>query len=216
MDKLEALFSHDLFPLLILVVMVVWVIIKYRRASLSGVFERKLPTSKIGALTVGLVEVHGRIRAEKTCKSPHFNNTCIGYSYFIETETRWNDGDTSYFETFRENKILPFEIYDETGSVCVDVNDLNVIRLRTSHDYERGGDIRHGVSLLVPGDEFFLFARAEARGGRLVLCADQQHDIFNMIPHREVVSDRALAPFYRLVSGYLFIMISMIAAIIYI
>jgi len=214
MVLLEKILTHELFPLLVLVVVVVLLMIKSWTRSRQARFERKLPTSKIGALTVGIVEVMGRIREIETCKSPHFNNTCIGYSYTIEEKHTWNDGKTSYFEKYRENKILPFEIYDDTGSVQVDVSGLIVEQLRTSSDLDLRRGLCHKVSLLVPGHEFFIIARAEAREGQLVLCQDEQNSIFSMKPHREVIAERAIAPLINLVMKYCLAIILLIALIV--
>ena len=84
MDVLETIFDHDLFPLVVLILVVTFIIIKYRKATYHNRVERKLPTSKIAAVTVGLVEVCGRLRSAQNCESPYFKNECIGYCYKIE------------------------------------------------------------------------------------------------------------------------------------
>ena len=109
---------------------------------------------------------------------------------------------------------MPFEIYDESGGIQVELTGLVVKHLKTSSESESRTERRHSESLLLPGDEFYLFARAEERDGKLVLCYDHEHQIFTMTPSREIIEDRALAPIMGQLGLYFLAIVSAMAFIV--
>ena len=79
-----------------------------------------IPTSKIRSLAMGLVEVFGKVVPSKSgiLKSPFTKKDCVYYRYTIEEYRK--QGKNSRWVTLRkEEKVRPFYIRDETGTVLV-------------------------------------------------------------------------------------------------
>jgi len=212
MQSLEKILQHELLPLFIVAIVIALCIYLYRHSTRYIRFEAKLPTSKIGSLTVGLVEVRGRIAPIETVTSPHFNKECIGYHYKIEKIKRNSDREDTYSEKYQENTIQEFLIADETGSVRVDPEKLVARKLKTDSDYE--GDYRYSQSVLRNGDRVVIIGRVRAVDGNLVLGHDSHHDIFSLIPIEQMNQDAKLSPILRSVNLLLFVMLTSTALIL--
>ncbi len=213
LDYLELVLDHKFTPLAAFALLIASFIFFYQRNTRYIRIEAKLPTSMIGSLTVGLVEVRGRISPLRSCASPSFATKCIGYHYKIEKVWTDSDGDTRHSEKYQENKILPFMISDETGSVTVDPENLVARSLKKER--RRKGDYRHTQSVLREGDEVVMFGRARSENGKLVLGHDPHHDLFLIIPKDQMDNDTKEAPFVRSACMMLFAMLTATALVMY-
>jgi len=85
------------------------------------------PTSKIRSMAVGLVEVKGKVSAEKYIRAPFSGDECIYYKYDIveykrrtSTDSKGNTKVEYVWETVASGKRhTDFTITDETGSAVV-------------------------------------------------------------------------------------------------
>lgn len=138
-----------------------------------------LPTSKIGAVAMGMVEVQGDLEQIEPIISPYFNKPCIGYYYTIEEETpRDKDGKTSYKTVFTELKAGTFNIKDETGAVTVNGEGLEFYFDRV--DNQSGGKMRHSETYLKNNDYMFLIGYASSENGNVVIKKENPKGIFGI------------------------------------
>ncbi|MBS7230263.1 hypothetical protein KHA90_04430 [Flavobacterium psychroterrae] len=104
--------------------------------------ESILPTSKVAAIAMGLVEIEGDLEEIESISSPYFKKPCIGYYYKIEKESPPDDdGRTTYSTIFSELKTGKFKIKDETGSVTVDGEGLEYFFDRVDNQQGERPDI---------------------------------------------------------------------------
>ena len=86
-----------------------------------------IPTSKIRAIAMGLVEIFGKVvPIEKNLLlSPFSNIDCVYYKYTIE---RWvKKDDNHHWQVVNSGKTsLPFKLKDGTGSVLIDPVGANI------------------------------------------------------------------------------------------
>lgn len=144
-----------------------------------------LPTSKIGATAMGLVEVEGDLEEIEPIISPYFNKPCIGYSYKIEKESKPDDdGRTTYSTIFSEVKTGKFKIKDETGSVVVDGEGLEYFFDRI--DNQAGGKTRYTETYLKHNDYMFLIGYAGSDNGSTIIQKGNSDTIFGIAEPRSI------------------------------
>ena len=89
------------------------------------------PRSKIRSMAMGLVELHGRVFADKHITSPFSQTECVYYRYKIQEyrkhTSRDSEGKTRTTKSWKTvtsgERRIPFFAKDETGSVYVDPDD---------------------------------------------------------------------------------------------
>lgn len=144
-----------------------------------------LPTSKIDAIAMGLVEIEGDLEEIEPIISPYFKKTCIGYSYKIEKESpRDDDGRTTYSTIFSEVKTGKFKIKDETGSVTVDGEGLEYYFDRI--DNQSGGKTRYTETYLKSDDYMLLIGYAASDNGNVLIKKDSADTIFGIAVPRSI------------------------------
>ncbi|PKK84171.1 MAG: hypothetical protein CVT49_05070 [candidate division Zixibacteria bacterium HGW-Zixibacteria-1] len=89
---------------------------------------RDIPRSKIRSMAMGLVEIHGNVKAEQMIKTPFSNSDCVYFKYEIkEYKQRTSRDSKGRTRTTHEwvmiasgDRRIPFFAEDDTGSVYVD------------------------------------------------------------------------------------------------
>jgi hypothetical protein len=138
-----------------------------------------LPTSKMNAIAMGMVEVEGDLEEIEPIISPYFNKPCIGYYYTIEEEgPADDDGRTSYSTVFTELKTGVFKIKDETGTVTVNGEGLEFYFDRI--DNQHGGKTRHSETYLKNNDYMFLIGYAGSENGNVIIKKENPKGVFGV------------------------------------
>ncbi|MEW5923692.1 MAG: GIDE domain-containing protein [Candidatus Zixiibacteriota bacterium] len=89
---------------------------------------RDIPQSKIRSMAMGLVEIHGNVKAEQMIKTPFSSTDCVYFKYEIKEYKRRTTTDSKgRTRTTHEwvviafgDRRIPFFAEDDTGSVYVD------------------------------------------------------------------------------------------------
>ncbi|ECD9609743.1 hypothetical protein LSB85_002085 [Salmonella enterica] len=144
-------------------------------------YQQILPTSKVRSMATGIVELEGRLLAQKQIQAPLSGQRCIGYSHTIEREERESDGKTRYRLIHEEKLCQPFRLQDDTGSVPVDVESLDFHLLPTNKTVRRGDKIEQEY-LLTRETPYLLIGQATRRNGELVLTRDKFRRVFGIAP----------------------------------
>ncbi|WP_316804972.1 hypothetical protein [Pedobacter nototheniae] len=152
-----------------------------------------LPTSKMNAVAMGVVEVVGDLVLIEPLISPHFNEPCIGYSLLIEQESTDNDGKRSWRTIFTECKTNSFKIKDETGSVKVDGEGLEYYISKIDRQNESGSK-RYSETYLKNDDYIFLIGYADSDDGETIIKKDDYHKVFGAAVPREVALRNKFSP----------------------
>ena len=114
-----------------------------------------------------------------------------------------------------ESDHSPFELFDESGSVLIDVDGLEIEKIVIHYDYKPSeADIRHSEMRLEPGTEVLIIGNASQRDGKLVIGKDKHHKTFSLKPYSVVVKERQRAPLFFIFGVYSVITIAAIAALI--
>lgn len=85
------------------------------------------PSSKIRSMAMGLVEVHGKAKPDKTgvMKSPFSGTNCVYYEYVIQEYRRGRK--SSHWVTVKKGSTTaPFILQDDTGMAHVNPNGANI------------------------------------------------------------------------------------------
>jgi len=144
-----------------------------------------LPTSKVSAIAMGLVEIEGDLEEIEPIISPYFNKPCIGYFYKIEKESQPDDdGKTTYSTIFSEVKTGKFKIKDETGSVTVDGEGLEYYFDRI--DNQQGGKTRYTETYLRHNDYMLLIGYATSDVGNTLIKKGSSDTVFGVANPRSV------------------------------
>lgn len=144
-----------------------------------------LPTSKIGSIAMGMIEIKGDLEQIQPLISPYFNKECIGYFYRIEEEGPTDDnGNTSYHTVFFEQKIGVFNILDETGSVKIDGTNLEFYEKSVSRS--EGRKKRHSEGYLLHNDYKMLIGYATSENGNTLIVKGDKNNVFIIANPNEI------------------------------
>lgn len=138
-----------------------------------------LPTSKIRSLAMGMVEIQGKTSCSQLISAKIGNLQCIAYHYTVRRETRDSEGKSSFRLIEEEQKIAPFSIEDDTGSVEISIQDLDFVWLPEKGSYQ-SGNLHYQQTILMPADEVLLIGRATSTNNKLVIEKDQLNNVFNL------------------------------------
>ncbi|PHM69944.1 hypothetical protein [Xenorhabdus sp. KJ12.1] len=145
--------------------------------------QQILPTSKIGSMAMGLVEVQGRAIAEKQrlVTAPLSKKKCIAYLYTEYKETKDSEGKTYYKTIADKTYCAPFNIQDETGSVAVITHDLSLVSLPPTLKYEKN-KVRYVERAIFNHDMIMLIGAATeknipGKGNQIVIQKDIENNI---------------------------------------
>lgn len=171
-----------------------------------------LPSSKMNAIAMGLVEVIGDVIETKPILSPHFNNPCIGYWLKIEESSKDKDGKETWSTIFTDAKTGSFQIKDETGIVTVDGEGLEFYTSKVDKEIESGKK-RYSETYLKNDDYIQLIGYASSDNGNTVIRKDDHHKVFGAALPHEVALRNKFAP---LLTSFLFTLFVITLVIIYI
>ena len=149
-------------------------------------YQATLPTSKIRSMAMGLVEVQGRLIAKTIMTAPIENTQCIGYKYVVERISTDKEGRDSYTEILSETRCNEFLIEDETGSVPVNPDKLELIWLELDSRYTNSSK-RYTQYLLKENDEVLIIGKASIReNNEMVIEHENVKDVFAIAPKTAV------------------------------
>ncbi len=181
--------ANDVFTLACLLcgigvgVLFLWVGIKSLR---KGGMIKKTPTSKIGSISSGLVEISGEVHpCHDLLESPFSHQSCVYYQYAVE-KYRWGHTLFRWKEIKGGEERTYFFLKDETGMVLVDPKEAemsispsyefispfgkepqeNTGLFLKFHDIDYKGfwginkKMRFGESLILPGGKLFIMGHA--------------------------------------------------------
>lgn len=148
-------------------------------------YQATLPTSKIRSMAMGLVEVEGKITTDTPLLARIEKIECIGYKYVIESISKDKDGKLSYSEIFSETVCNPFVITDETGSVAVNPDNIELIWVDLDGQYSSGSK-RYSQYLLKQNDHVFIIGKASVSGNKPVIVHENIKDVFGIAPFSKV------------------------------
>lgn len=80
------------------------------------------PTMPIRSIPMGLVEIHGKAKGERTANSPVSNTPCFFYKVDIEAYKRGSKGRGRWRHVATDLDGVPFYLEDQTGKVLVDAH----------------------------------------------------------------------------------------------
>ncbi|WP_442587270.1 hypothetical protein ACSBL2_14605 [Pedobacter sp. AW31-3R] len=149
-----------------------------------------LPTSKMNAVAMGLVEVTGDLVEISPILSPHFNTPCIGYAIRIEQRGKNNDGETTWSTIHSESKTGLFKIKDETGMVDVNGEGLEYYINRVDREAV-SGDKRYSETYLKNDDYLLLIGKAISKNGETLIVKDEHQKVFGAaFPHEVAIKNK--------------------------
>ncbi|MET3537098.1 hypothetical protein [Chryseobacterium limigenitum] len=165
-------------PLVILSIIAVILIWPNSRKKFLRI-QASLPTSKINSVAMGLVEIQGKLIMKEPLISPVAKEQCIGYYYTIEDITKDKDGKDSYTTIHRETKCNVFEMQDDSGTIEIQAEGIELILLKeTNVDF--GGQKRYTETLLKNGQEMLLVGSADSRNGHSYIRKDAGNKILGI------------------------------------
>jgi hypothetical protein len=141
--------------------------------------QASLPTSKIKSLAMGLVEVEGQLVMITPLISPVSNQECIGYYYTIEDISKDTDGDYKYTTIHSETKCNVFEIWDDTGTILIEPEELEFIMLETTNIHSNNSK-RYKETLLLHGQNRLLVGYADVKNNIPYICKDINRKVFGV------------------------------------
>lgn len=144
-----------------------------------------LPTSRINAVAMGIVEIEGEVEAIELIISPYFSNPCIGYLYTIEEESKDREGKTSWHTIHTEGKTGDFKMNDETGTVLVKGSGLEYYTLSEDMQIESGRK-RHTEYYLKNRDYMLLIGYADSDNGSTIIKGDEYYKIFGIADPKQI------------------------------
>ncbi|MCG8710648.1 hypothetical protein JHU04_003947 [Brenneria sp. 4F2] len=144
-------------------------------------YQETLPTSKIRAMTTGLVELEGQLHAQSLVKSPLSRHRCIGYYHTVHEEVRYSDGERRYRLIHQESHCQPFVLQDATGKVQVDGENLHFHLLPLAKKQRSSNRIAREY-LLLSGGSYLLIGQAVRRDGEMVIIRDHYRRVFGIAP----------------------------------
>lgn len=161
--------------------------------------EQRLATSQIRSLAMGLVEVRGKVIADKTMLSPVNGKPCVGYVWVVEEGTKDKDGDWSWSRVSGEARCNDFRIQDASGEVAVIAEGIDLFGNKSPDEYELvGSSRRQGEILLVQDLDVMLIGDACERDGHTVIAQGKDPKaVFGVALTADVENRRVLAPLWR-------------------
>lgn len=145
------------------------------------------PTSRIGTMPMGEVEIRGAARQKYFLKSPFSHIDCVRYSYAVYEIRKTSDGERDVLKGLGDSGDVPFLIEDETGRTLVNpsgailtAGEKNSFSFRAgqlplSHIGLMAGDNTKVIETVIPiGRPLYVLGFAK----RLTLSADERKKSF--------------------------------------
>lgn len=123
---------------------------------------QNIPTSKVRALAMGLVELAGKAIPDVLLTAPYTKSPCVFYHIIIERlERRYSrhGSHTRWVKEFEMKTDIPFFLQDETGSVVVDPQNADTdLPLRYT---QREGNKRYREYHIREKEEIYILGTAK-------------------------------------------------------
>ncbi len=84
------------------------------------------PTSKIRSAAIGLVELNGKVIADKYLETPFSKQNCVYYEYLKQVFYRTNKS-AGWRTLAHEKKHIDYYIYDETGKIKIKADEVKYV-----------------------------------------------------------------------------------------
>ncbi len=149
--------------------------------------QKNLPTSKIGSMAMGLVEVQGQVIAEKQKlhTAPLSKRKCIAYHYTVHQKTKNSEGK-EYYKTITDvTQCAPFKIQDDSGSVAVMIDKISLISLPPTCRNEEG-NMRYVERAIFNHDTMMLIGSAAEKDNQIVIQKSIEDDVLSVCPVESV------------------------------
>jgi len=145
-------------------------------------FKRKrlmenIPTSKIRALAMGLVEIYGDVVSAGTLlTSPLTKKSCVYYHYMVQKYKKPTKKQSGRWVTVQtEIKSIQFYLQDDTGKVLVDPTKASI---EISADNQKtDGDTRYVECLIEPNNQLYIMGTAGENPVKNIASADHMDNI---------------------------------------
>lgn len=146
-------------------------------------YSKKLPTSKISSLAIGLVELKGQAHLIKPLAGPRSIQQCIGYLYVIEEERESEDSDGkksySWSEIHRESDCAPFRLTDDSGEILIEAKDIDFIKIPITNVITQS-KVRYNEYLLLDQMYVLVIGYATAENDQKIIIKDAHNDVFSV------------------------------------
>lgn len=143
--------------------------------------QNNLATSKISAISKGLVEIQGQLLMKSPLNSPITTEDCIGYHYKIEKVERDKDGKKSYTTIHEETQCNPFEIEDDTGRIEIIPDGIEIFLMKQTN-IDCAGRKRYTETLLKQGQKMLLIGYADSNNGTPFIRKDEHYSLLGISP----------------------------------
>ncbi len=170
-------------PIAILVIILWYFIVKLVETSRFSNLQATLPTSKIASMSIGLVEVKGRIKMLEPLIAPVGNKQCIGYHCIIQEENN-DDEHNDYTTVSDETYCNDFIIEDGTGEVQVKADGIDLLWLEET--VYNNGSQRYIQSLLLENQEVLLIGKANVKDNTAFIEKEPVKNIFTLASYNSV------------------------------
>lgn len=167
-----------LIPLLI-VVLIFISLMKPTPAKRFLRLQASLPTSKIHSVAKGLAEIEGTLVMKNPLFSPVENEVCIGYYYTIEDIDKDSDGKESYRTIHRETQCNDFQVTDDTGTIEVEAEGIELVLLGETNISSHGGK-RYKETLIKDGQKMLLVGYADSKNGIPFIRKDDYYKVLGI------------------------------------
>lgn len=112
---------------------------------------KDIPRSTIRSMAMGIVELHGRVKAAKLLVSPFSKEECVYFKYTIEELRTTGSGknrSTKWVTIKRDERYLPFFALDDTGQVLVMPGGAD-FNIELKHEYRQRSGLFGGFKRIL-------------------------------------------------------------------
>lgn len=149
-------------------------------------YQTLLPTSKIGSLAMGLVEIEGHLLMTTPLTSPIKDKECIGYRYTIESISVDKYQHKTY-EIIKDETICnSFFVKDDTGEIEVNPKSLEFIWVPKDEQLTKNRK-RYTQYVLYPNTKMLLIGKATySKKNKTVLEYESIKNVFAISPSNKI------------------------------
>ncbi|MBQ4821272.1 hypothetical protein [Aquimarina sp. MMG016] len=175
--------------------------------------QATLPTSKIRSMAMGLVEVEGKTIMTEPLISRIKKKECIGYTYRIESISKNSDGKNTYSTIHYETVCNSFILKDDTGSVEINAEEIELINL-PEKDYYTSNGKRYTQHILTQDIDVLLIGKANNQHQKVIIEKEPIKDIFTLSPIDTINIWNKFNPLRKSFITYLVTIVALIAMIL--
>jgi len=167
------------------ILMVVFIIFSKTTQRSFLKFQKILPTSKIRSLSMGLVEIEGKVNAITPVYSKLGDKKCIAYEYTLSRRKMDQNNTKTYEIIDKKSEMNDFTITDDTGTVEVSAADLDCVWLSEYGSYNQG-DLYYKQTILFAEEEVLLIGKAVSDNNKIRIEKDEINDVFNLTRSKSI------------------------------